>query len=321
MCFSAELEAAWRDAAHLHPHLDFDEFARLFRIRFNERTERKISIPKMLEAGFDAPKTPIEREIKGYIDRFREEQASEWEAELFKQQKRFNDATRALATKTTKKAENDLRVSGNKVEWYKRKLHDLRAPGLKPSDSRIFPMWYAPVIVIERGRLVVKPMRYHCRQNGKPEFTDKKFDGLYNARRDSLEKYWNGLFGKQHGVMVVRSFYENVALHDFEGRDLKPDEKPGNVVLHFNPRGSQLMLVACLWDRWQSPGHEDLLSFAAITDEPPEEVAAAGHDRCIIPLKPENVGEWLSPAGVSRERLYALLDDRARPYYEHKMAA
>lgn len=81
------------------------------------------------------------------------------------------------------------------------------------------------------------------------------------------------------------------------------------------------MFVACLWDRWQSPGQEDLLSFAAITDEPPEEVAAAGHDRCIIPLKPENVGAWLNPTGVSREALYALLDDRARPYYEHKMAA
>ena len=31
-------------------------------------------------------------------------------------------------------------------------------------------------------------------------------------------------------------------------------------------------------------GEPDLLSFAAITDEPPPEVAAAGHDRCIIPL-------------------------------------
>jgi len=30
---------------------------------------------------------------------------------------------------------------------------------------------------------------------------------------------------------------------------------------------------------------ESLLSFAAITDEPPAEVASAGHDRCIVPVK------------------------------------
>ena len=30
-----------------------------------------------------------------------------------------------------------------------------------------------------------------------------------------------------------------------------------------------------------------LLSFAAVTDETAAEIAAAGHDRCIIPIKPE----------------------------------
>jgi len=68
MCFSAELEAAWRDAGHLNPHLDFDEFARLFRIRFDRRTETKVNIPKMLEAGFANPQTPLEREIKVSIN-------------------------------------------------------------------------------------------------------------------------------------------------------------------------------------------------------------------------------------------------------------
>ena len=54
------------------------------------------------------------------------------------------------------------------------------------------------------------------------------------------------------------------------------------------------MLVACLWSHRQE-GEESLLSFAAITDEPPAEVAAAGHDRCIIPIKPENPDAWLDP--------------------------
>ena len=38
------------------------------------------------------------------------------------------------------------------------------------------------------------------------------------------------------------------------------------------------MYVACLWSHWQE-GNEELDSFAAITDEPPPEIAAAGHDR------------------------------------------
>ena len=55
------------------------------------------------------------------------------------------------------------------------------------------------------------------------------------------------------------------------------------------------MFVACLWDHWQKAGASDLYSFAAITDDPPPEVAATGHNRCIIPLKPQNLSAWLTP--------------------------
>lgn len=58
-------------------------------------------------------------------------------------------------------------------------------------------------------------------------------------------------------------------------------------------------------------------SFAAITDEPEPEVAAAGHDRTIINLKPEHVGAWLKPDRGKLADLYAIFDDKARPYYEH----
>jgi putative SOS response-associated peptidase YedK len=105
-----------------------------------------------------------------------------------------------------------------------------------------------------------------------------------------------------------------------EGRELAPGEKEQNVVLEFKPTPTQDMLVACLWSRWEGP-NEELLSFAAITDEPPAEVAAAGHDRCIIPIKPGNIDAWLNPDPRNLAAQYAILDDRARPYYEHRMAA
>jgi putative SOS response-associated peptidase YedK len=60
---------------------------------------------------------------------------------------------------------------------------------------------------------------------------------------------------------------------------------------------------------------------AAITDEPPPEVAAAGHDRCVIPLKRENIDSWLNPDPANLDAQYAILDDRETPYYEHRKAA
>jgi len=81
------------------------------------------------------------------------------------------------------------------------------------------------------------------------------------------------------------------------------------------------MLVACLWSRWSAPGEPDLLSFAAITDEPPAEIAAAGHDRCIIPIRPDAIEAWLNPDPKNPAASYAILDDRQRPYYEHRLAA
>ena len=90
-------------------------------------------------------------------------------------------------------------------------------------------------------------------------------------------------------------------------------------MLEFKPRPTQDMLLACLWSDWKGQGGEtDLLSFALITDEPPTEVAAAGHDRRVIPLMPEHVEEWLNPDPKNLAAQYAILDDRARPYYQHR---
>ncbi len=81
------------------------------------------------------------------------------------------------------------------------------------------------------------------------------------------------------------------------------------------------MMVACLWTCTPTPGGADLLSFAAITDDPPPEVSAAGHDRCIVPIKAANVDAWLNPAPGRRDELLEILADHERPYYAHQLAA
>jgi putative SOS response-associated peptidase YedK len=73
--------------------------------------------------------------------------------------------------------------------------------------------------------------------------------------------------------------------------------------------------VACLWSHWTGEGERDLDSFAAVTDEPPAEIAATGHQRCIISLREENVAEWLNPEHVDTARLEEILSDRQAPYY------
>jgi Uncharacterised ACR, COG2135. len=127
------------------------------------------------------------------------------EQELFKQRARLADAERTLQAKTTKAASESKRIATSKIESTLRGLDDLRRTELKDRDSRIFPGNYAPVMVMEDGKRVIKPMRYHCRPAGKPAFYDKKYPGLYNARFDNLEGFWKGLFGYSHGLIVANA--------------------------------------------------------------------------------------------------------------------
>jgi putative SOS response-associated peptidase YedK len=302
----------------LKARIDYDRFEEIIRRRTDGEN---INIGKALEANFYAPATEAEFIIKSHIDRYHAGAGAKLEAALFAQKKRLADAERALSTKETKKALEDKRIATSKIDWHLKKLAALKSTELKPGDARIFPFWYAPLIVMENDERVIRPMRYHCRPNGTPATYDKRFDGLYNARRDNLEGFWKSLFGARHGVLVVSSFFENVSRHSFEKRALEPGEKPQNAVLHFNPQTGQDMLLACLWDSWSAPGEPPLDSFTAITDEPPDEVAAAGHDRCVIPLAEEHLDAWLCPHGRSKLELYRLLDERSRPFYEHELAA
>lgn len=319
MCYSAEVWNAYHRYRKEHgADISIKEFLKLYL----RRQTLPVKIPLAMDAAFADPRTDEERQIKALIDEYRAEQTSKLQAELFAQRKRLADAERALQLKETKKASESRRIATAKVEAIKDKLAALQRREPVDEDSRIFPNWYAPVMIVQDGRRVVVPMRYRCRLPGWSPKTENEFPGTYNARRDKLEKSWGKLFGYSHGVVVVNRFYENVSRHAMEGRALREGENEENVVLEFNPRPAHDMLVACLWSYskgWN--GEPDFYSFAAITDEPPPEVAAAGHDRCIIPIKAENVEAWLNPDPRNLAELYGILDDRDRPYYEHRLAA
>jgi putative SOS response-associated peptidase YedK len=308
MCYSAQIQAAYmKYLRETGAEMDIDQFEEIFGARVSDSS---IRIPRAVERWFDAPKTDGERKIKTFIDQYRATEIANLEREVFIQRKRLADAERTLASKPTKAASESKRIATNKVEQVLTRLERLKATNPHVAEARIFPMHYAPIVLQDGDRRVMRLGRYHCRKPDERENVDRQLPGLYNARRDSLGKYWQGLFGVSHAVMMAESFFENV---EREGR---------NQVLHFVPKPAGTMLIACLAATWQDPkGGRPLLSFAAITDEPPAEVAAAGHDRMIINLKPTHLDAWLRPAGRSLEDLQTVLSDRQTPYYEHEVMA
>jgi putative SOS response-associated peptidase YedK len=310
MCYSAQIESKWmRYAREMEARLDLRAFRDLAELRLAEPSLYRL--PRGFDLEFAGAQTADEQAIKALVDQYRQAHVTKLETEIFTQRRRQADAERKLAVKQTKAAAESMRIATSKVQQALGKLSRLTDDKPHSNDYRIFPRNYAPIIIDRGGDRVMLPARYLLRQPGKPAFMDDKLSGNYNARRDNLTKFWRQEFGATHAVMAVTSFYENV-----DG----PDGQ--NQVLHFNPREPGVMLIACLYADWSDPKTgERLLSFAAVTDDPPQEVAAAGHDRMIVRLTRENVEKWLRPQGRSDEELQAILSERQPAYYEHRVAA
>ncbi len=76
------------------------------------------------------------------------------------------------------------------------------------------------------------------------------------------------------------------------------------------------MWAPCIWDEWESTdGTMKFKSFALLTDDPPSEILAKGHDRCPIFLKEELIDEWLRPEGKNKEEIYSTLKQTEHVFY------
>lgn len=311
MCYSAEV---WADYNHyvkeFGADIDIKQFVKLY---LGRQGSFKMKTPRGMDMSFAHPKGEQELSVRNAIREFNVQQEADWEADLEKQRVRLEVAQNKLLVKETKTALNEQRIATDNIAKLEGKLADIHRRELKPKiDNRIFPMVYCPVLIVEDGKKVVRPMRYLLRPPGAPPSFDfdKNRNGTYNARRDNLERFWKRQFGYTHGLIVATTFYENV-----EGQDGK------NRVVEFTPRTGEPMYIACLWAHWTDPkGIEpDLYSFAAITDEPEPEVLAAGHDRTIINIRPEHIDAWLTPDPNNLAEMHAIFDDKQHPYYVHKV--
>jgi putative SOS response-associated peptidase YedK len=307
MCYSAIIEAEWdRYVRETGCEMDLEQFEEIFGQRAKKPT---LNIPRAVERWFEEPKTPAARRIRQMISQHRAAERKAIEEDQVKQTERLATAKQKLAVKVTKGASEHERIATKLIKQNERWLAELADPKPRPSDGRIFPMHYAPLIIEEGGKRLVRLARYHCRQADKLPAIDYQKKGLYNARRDNIDRWWRNEFMHTHGVMFVREFYESVE---------RPDGTKFEI--HFKPNPYELMRIACVYAVWTGQAGEKLLSYAAVTDEPPPEVEEAGHDRMMINLQARNVGIWLSPEGRSAQELQQALDDREKPYYEHKVS-
>lgn len=338
MCYSAMIQADYdKFCRHHGAIMSLEDFAMNVWAepdRSRKRTTRR-RMPKAMEDWFLRPQRDgLGQEIGQAIREERAEEVAQWAKDLAAQQERKAINEAKLATKPTKTAAEEVRKAGNKIVQIQRWIADAERVQLRGRDFRFFPQWWVPVLVMEEGQLTLKPMRYQLRKAGLPASSDwiegkaqaggkrtaRRLSGTYNARRDNLTRYWKQQFGHKHGVVLIGSFFENVSRHKAEGRELAPGEPDVGVEIEFTPQPQEPMLIACIWDHWEGAEEDAFYSFAFITDDPPAEVAAAGHDRIPIRLQMNNLLAWLTPDGRPEQELQAILDSRPEAFYAHQIA-
>ncbi len=290
--------------------LSWQEFLHMARIRekeFDDSFRSSIKIPDEMIAGLIAEGGTAAKELALMQKRWKVKEQRQLEqavkdagAEFLAAEEKF----KAKATKTNQKAYETKQRKLNKARTA---LENASKP---PADTyRIYPYYFAPIIIDDAGKRLIVPARFRVLPRTGIEVPNNY--NVFNSRRDSLQsaRTWKPLFGKQHALFPFMNFYEWV---DRDGR---------SVEIKFNPDGHEGMHAASLYEIYKHPELGDIRSFSMVTDEPPPEVAAAGHDRCPVFLGYDKIDQWLHPAGQTLQQLDELLDHKERAYYSHVMAA
>jgi putative SOS response-associated peptidase YedK len=314
MCYAAEVWADYKKyARHWGAEICLQDFFDLYwqpsQPGQHGRKPRP-KTPKALDAAFAFGDADEEHAIAALVEEYDQHEIAQLEHDLFKQRRRLHEAERALQGQTGAAALQARRTASDKIAATLHRLTELKRSELQATDSRIFPGCHAPVLLMENGRKIVKPMRFQCRREGTPSFYDRLYPDSYAARRDELEHAWSGQFGHRHALLAVSSFSDMARGPAPDERAAAENPSDQQRLLQFRPEPAQDLWLACLWSPWSGKGEADVQSFAVVTDAAPMEIAAAGADRCAVPIKPEHVDAWLQPDPNDLAALYAILDDR-----------
>jgi putative SOS response-associated peptidase YedK len=160
----------------------------------------------------------------------------------------------------------------------------------------IAPTQDAPVVVVQDGEVVLKPMRW-----GLIPFWAKDEsigDRMINARAETVKEKpsFRTSFQRKRCLVVADSFYEWQRLPNSK---LK---QPMRILL----RNEGVFAFAGLWDSWRQPDGKALETFTIITGEP-NEVVAPIHNRMAVILPKEHHEQWLDPEFQDTDKLAQLL--------------
>jgi putative SOS response-associated peptidase YedK len=191
-------------------------------------------------------------------------------------------------------------------------LHDKDPKRYKTMTEhpRIYPLYFAPIMIQGPEQKLLRPMRYRVRPYGSAQEVPSSYN-MFNARLDGLEqrRTWSALFMRHHGILVAQAFFEWVE------RDGKKS------VIRFAAREQEQLLIPVIYDYWSEVGgKEGFYSFALITSNPTPEVLEAGHDRLPIILSRENSQAWLNPKQTGRAAIKQILARPMPAYFEHTAA-
>src|SRR3989304_1286403 len=114
MCYSAQITAAYQKLVRMTgATLSLAEFAVLYA---HDPGKKRPKTPKAMDDAFRAGASPAELAVGAEVEQWNRAEATILEQELFANRKRLADAERALQVKETKKAREDGRIAGNKIE-------------------------------------------------------------------------------------------------------------------------------------------------------------------------------------------------------------
>ena len=242
-------------------------------------------------------------------------------------------------------------VRSDEPLWYEQ-MHE-KNPKLFPKVAeRIYSGRFAPVVHRDgRGNLTCELMRYSAFPPA--SIPDPSKLTTFNARRDNLRSpFWMECYGKGHGVVLLSGFFEWVAVKDLlaaghvsldevtRGFERQKEERRARIeasgkryaptktelvdprlrktIIQFTAESSEALVAPVIFNSGLLGG-ERVQGFALVTDEPPPEVLAAGHDRCPILLEDDAWAAWLAPRGKTPKELDALLGVQKKPRFVHSL--
>lgn len=166
-----------------------------------------------------------------------------------------------------------------------------------PRNDRIYPFSIAPVVVMEAGSRLVRPMSFSLIPSWSSE-PRTKF-ATHNARVESIDSKatWKTPLSIHRCLVPITNFFEPIYSGKFSGH-----------MVGFHLKGYDLLSAVGIWNEWVDKKTGEIVpSFTIITCEPNAFVKSIGHDRSPLFVNEEFWDTWVSDKKEDPSKIKKLL--------------